>query len=418
MLFVELALIRWLGSNVVFLSYFSNFVLLGSFLGIGVGFLRATSRDDLFRWAPVGLAGLVVFVQIFPVMIDRTGSELIYFGGALQTTGLPIWITLPVIFVMVAMVMASIAQGVAITFALFKPLDAYRLDIVGSLAGIVAFTLLSFLGAPPVVWGIVVTVVFTVLYGRSLRYIHAIALIGMVVVLGHETLTPQFSWSPYYKISVFQIAPGIRSLDVNGIPHQFIESTADRRRTEPAYFLPYQRLRSNPLHNVLIVGAGNGGDVAIALAAGAKHVDAVEIDPLIYQIGRADNPERPYQDERVSVHIDDGRAFLQRTRRRYDLILFALPDSLVLVAGQSSLRLESYLFTLEAMRAARAHLTPQGAFTMYNYYREEWLIDRLGGMLQAAYGHRPCVDSESSPKSAVNSARLKLAVTPPSFSPS
>ena len=39
MLFLELALIRWLGSNIVHLSYFSNFVLLGSFLGIGVGFL-------------------------------------------------------------------------------------------------------------------------------------------------------------------------------------------------------------------------------------------------------------------------------------------------------------------------------------------------------------------------------------------
>ena len=37
MLFLELALIRWLGSNIVHLSYFSNFVLLGSFLGIGLG---------------------------------------------------------------------------------------------------------------------------------------------------------------------------------------------------------------------------------------------------------------------------------------------------------------------------------------------------------------------------------------------
>ena len=39
MLFLELALIRWLGANIVHLSYFSNFVLLGSFLGIGLGFL-------------------------------------------------------------------------------------------------------------------------------------------------------------------------------------------------------------------------------------------------------------------------------------------------------------------------------------------------------------------------------------------
>ena len=44
MLFVELALIRWTGSNIVHLSYFSNFVLLGSFLGIGLGFLRWAGR--------------------------------------------------------------------------------------------------------------------------------------------------------------------------------------------------------------------------------------------------------------------------------------------------------------------------------------------------------------------------------------
>ena len=80
MLFVELALIRWTGSNVVHLSYFSNFVLLGSFLGIGVGFLRARARVNLFPYAPVALALLVGLVLIFPVRIDRSGSDLIYFG--------------------------------------------------------------------------------------------------------------------------------------------------------------------------------------------------------------------------------------------------------------------------------------------------------------------------------------------------
>ncbi len=48
MLFLELCLIRWLGANLVHLAYFSNFVLLGSFLGVGLGFLRA-SRDDPAR---------------------------------------------------------------------------------------------------------------------------------------------------------------------------------------------------------------------------------------------------------------------------------------------------------------------------------------------------------------------------------
>src|SRR5579884_1199291 len=98
MLFVELALIRWLGSNVVYLSYFSNFVLLGSFLGIGVGFLRGRAAADLFPWAGVALAVLVIFVSVFPVEVDRSGSELIYFGATNAASGLPMWLTLPVIF--------------------------------------------------------------------------------------------------------------------------------------------------------------------------------------------------------------------------------------------------------------------------------------------------------------------------------
>src|SRR5262245_13194912 len=62
MLFLELALIRWTGSNVVHLSYFSNFVLLGSFLGIGIGFLRSGRARRLPYYSPWVLAALVAFV--------------------------------------------------------------------------------------------------------------------------------------------------------------------------------------------------------------------------------------------------------------------------------------------------------------------------------------------------------------------
>jgi hypothetical protein len=143
---------------------------------------------------------------------------------------------------------------------------------------------------------------------------------------------------------------------------------------------------------VLIIGAGSGSDVAIALKKGAQHVDAVEIDPRIRDLGKELHPDRPYQDPRVSSHIDDGRAFLSRTDKKYDLILLALPDSLTLVNGASSLRLESYLFTKEAFESAKEHLNPGGAFAMYNYYRETWLIDRLASTAQTAFGHKPCVD--------------------------
>jgi hypothetical protein len=131
--------------------------------------------------------------------------------------------------------------------------------------------------------------------------------------------------------------------------------------------------------------------VAVALSSGARHVDAVEIDPELQHLGRLYHPDRPYQSDRVNVHIDDGRAFLDRTDSRYDLILFALPDSLTLLSGQSNLRLENYLFTIEAMRTARAHLAAGGTFAMYNYY-QPFLLDRYAGTLDAVYRSPPCVE--------------------------
>jgi len=91
------------------------------------------------------------------------------------------------------------------------------------------------------------------------------------------------------------------------------------------------------------------------------------------------------------------------------LILFALPDSLTLVSGASALRLESYLFTEEAIQSAREHLAPGGAFSMYNFYRQQWLVDRLGNTLAATFGHSPCL--LSSPE-AVSLAVFVVGATP------
>src|SRR2546429_9140342 len=136
MLFLELALIRWIGSNVLYLSYFSNFILLASFLGIGLGFLRANTGRDLFRFAPVALAVLVGFVRLFPVEIDRSGTELIFFGALGTRTGLPPFVTLPLLFLGVAAVIVLKGEGVAGTFRPFSQPEAYRLVVARYLGGI------------------------------------------------------------------------------------------------------------------------------------------------------------------------------------------------------------------------------------------------------------------------------------------
>jgi Spermine/spermidine synthase domain len=388
LLFVELALIRWTGENVVYLSYFSNFVLLGSFLGIGIGFLRAHARVRLFVFAPVALAAFVVFIRVYHVQIDRSETQLLYFGKFTKS-GAPMWVMLPVIFLCTAIVMAMIAEEAARTFARFRALDAYRLDILGSILGIAAFTLIAFLGLPPVAWGAVVAALFLLLVPRRVLVMVAVAAAVLLVALATEQ-KPGISWSPYYKISVVP-GKGFYAVSVNGIPHQTISTVRQRLRREPLYGTPYKR-HVGTLNNVLIVGAGTGTDVAIALAHGAHHVDAVEIDPRLYELGQQLQPNHAYQSPRVSVFINDGRAYLEQTKRKYDLILFALPDSLTLVSGQSSLRLESFLFTLQAIQSARAHLEPDGTFAMYNYYRTQWLVDRLAGTLTQVFGKRPCLD--------------------------
>ena len=84
MLFLELALIRWLGSNVVHLSYFSNFVLLGSFLGIGLGFLISKRSWSVLPAAPIILYRLARLQEAKPIrrIKSRLRSALLsHFDG-------------------------------------------------------------------------------------------------------------------------------------------------------------------------------------------------------------------------------------------------------------------------------------------------------------------------------------------------
>lgn len=395
MLFVQLALIRWSGANLVHLSYFSNLILLASFLGIGLGFLRSRMPHDIGRYVPVGLLVLVAFIMLFPAKIEGSSSDLIFFTEV-RPTGLPTWVSLPLVFIVIAVTMTMLGEITGRAFREFTALNAYRWDIIGSILGTLAFTFISFLRAPSWVWPVVTLVILWGLYGLALPWISRISMVLVVGVLVFESAMAGISWSPYYKVSTETFNDGtpqeFTRIQVNGIPHQNVLDIGERLKIEPVYGRPYERAIDNPLNRVLIVGAGTGSDIALALSKGAKQVDAVEIDPRIQQIGSEINPNRPYDDPRVSVYIDDGRAFLSRNDEKYDLILFALPDSLTLVSGASQLRLESYLFTEESIAEARNHLTDDGVFAMYNYYREPWLINRLAGTVEQVFGHQPCLD--------------------------
>jgi hypothetical protein len=392
MLFVELALIRWTAANVIYLVHLTNFVLLASFLGIGLGFIRGGTSGsgrgrDLFPFAPVALAVLVGFVLLFPVGIATlSGPRPIV--GLHGSPAMPRWLSLSLIFLLTVVVMGLLASEVARTFPKFGPLEAYRLDIIGSLAGIAAFAAVSWLRLPPLGWAVVVVLALAALLGRRAGVWQWAAAVVVLGLLGGQSILGDDHWSPYYKVRAVAHDDGSLEVTVNNTPHQTAYPLDKINREATFYNFPYGEVR-NPA-NVLVIGAGTGNDVAAALAHDAGHVDAVEIDPVLQGLGKDHHPARPYADPRVSVHIDDGRAFIERTKSRYDLIVLALTDSATIVTGQSALRLENYLFTTEALAKDRELLKPGGVFSMYNYY-EGWLLDRYANTVAAVYGHEPCV---------------------------
>ena len=114
---------------------------------------------------------------------------------------------------------------------------------------------------------------------------------AVVFVFALGSLAPDDTWSPYYRVTVQPADDAGRiGVVVNSLPHQSMMPLAQIQ--EEFYTRPYTHLRQTP-QDVLIVGAGNGNDVALALSRDVGHIDAVEIDPVIQAAGRDRHPAHP-----------------------------------------------------------------------------------------------------------------------------
>ena len=267
MLFAELALIRWVSAYQIYVAYFTNFILLASFLGIGVGFLRASSSRMGFRWAPLAFAGftaLVFFVRVVKGFDEGRNLQTI-FGWPAPAS----WIVLPVLFLGATWAMACIAEGVATAVRHVraarglpprhrrKPAGHHRV-----LDAVVRGDGASRVGSRP--GGVL-------LLPRACRWVRGqrgsrSAPSWWCWVSG--SFAPNDVWSPYYRVSIYGVQPaGQIPLRVNSLPHQSMLPLEDIRAA--FYSEPYTHLVGDP-GNVLIVGAGNGNDVALALRRGRR----------------------------------------------------------------------------------------------------------------------------------------------------
>jgi spermidine synthase len=407
-LFFELTCIRWFGSYVVFLTFFTNIVLLASFLGLGVGCLAAGRQKQFINWLPPlilvatisAVATHVLYEWNDRLVIGINNQQIVYFGTEyrhpdISTIAVPLEVVAGFFFLLIAVVFVGLGQVLGRKLeAVPSRILGYTTNISGSIFGILAFSLISFRGLSPIWWfAITLSGVCYFLSGRR-RFINCCYTVMTVLFVGVIALgigrNTQIYWSPYSQISYY---PTARAINSNNISHQVMISLES---SGMAYLLPYFLTRDTqrqPIRDVLIIGAGSGNDVSAALRLGAERVDAVEVDPVIYNLGKRFHPDRPYQSPRVQIHIDDGRNFLRKSDQQYDLIIYALVDSLVLHSGYSSIRLESFLFTREAFADIKSHLRANGLFVAYNFFRQGWIVARLAHMAEEVFGRKPLVFS-------------------------
>lgn len=392
-LLTELSLIRFLPAQIRLTGYFTNLILLATFLGMGVGLLVTRSRRQLPTLFPPALAVLLMLSWLVKIEVNVLTPDIIFFN-TIAPPDRPILeptIVLPLIFLLTALVFIPLSQFLGQQFRKLPPLTAYTADILGAVLGIIIFSLSSALSAPPFWWFLLIALGFLLLRLRRWKFslIQAVSLFAIVIL--PLTTNGKSVWSPYYKITVTS-NPAMSIVDVNGTSHQYVNHYQNR---EDFYFAPYRRIRNPDFRRILVIGAGTGADTAVALheAPNLERLDAVEIDPWLLKLGNSLNPDQPYRDSRVVVHVADGRNFLERSKETYDLIIFALPDSLILNRGTGNIRLESFLFTAEAFKLAKEHLSPDGLFVLYNFYRQQWLIERLSSTLSLVFGSSPLVET-------------------------
>ena len=412
-LYFEMVVIRYLSTEIRDFAYLQNLPLIASFLGLGAGMIIARPMRMVKRLFPYLAAALFVLIAYAPVLglthIPFPGADYFIWKQANDTipASVAVFEYLGCVLGITALVVAfflSLGKIVGEYLATMRPLTGYGINLAGSLAGIIAFTWISFSGLPPVSWIALGLLAILPFYYRDRMAI----VLFCITILAMSMPQRNSFWSPYYHIELQELTPpagwshsSAYFLSANHDYHQkmvdlspgFVSrfpNAEPNRSALPTYELPYQLLR-NP-EDVLIVGAGTGNDVAAAIRHGVKHIDAVEVDPVILQIGKKYHPERPYASPTVTTHVNDARAFFKEANQHsYDLVEFAYLDSHTMFTSFSSLRLDNYVYTLESFKEARSLLNRNGILVLAFAGGRSFVTDRLFVTMTQAFGKTPSV---------------------------
>jgi hypothetical protein len=411
-LFLELSIIRWQATVFELFAFYKNFSLLACFAGLGLGYaLGSRKHIPLFLAVPLlcWQFALMLGLRYGLVESDRLSLKMLPFSEQLNM-GLPAvdtlfnsfqtYFLLALVFLLTALAFVPIGQLCGCLLEKREKLSAYGLNLAGSVAGVLLIFLFSAFWTPPVVWFLVafaLLLVFHVWSPRPLLF-GAISVVLALIVLAWP-VDPRWQriYSPYQLLEVGQDSQGLMIISAAGHYYQRVHDLARSNRnvdSDPRlnsirnyYEFPYWVFGRAPGY-VAVVGAGTGNDVAAALRNGAQKIDAIEIDLAILMEGELGHPEHPYSNPSVHAVVRDARTFLRSTKQHYDMVVYGLLDSHTLLSHASSVRLDSFVYTVEGLHEARQRLNPDGILSLSFSLMNQQLGRKIYLMLQNAFDGR------------------------------
>ncbi|MGH9620067.1 MAG: hypothetical protein ACRD45_10235 [Bryobacteraceae bacterium] len=392
-LLLELALTRVF--SVVYYYHFAFLAISIALFGLGAGgvfsYVVARWRGPLFRKLGILAAAngaVIVFCLWFLLSRARHMSawELIagYFVAAIP------------------FLLSGTILSLVIKEAIERVNRAYFFDLAGAAGGCLALIpLLNWVGGPNsiIVAGVVFAVSAAIWFhlagdsgGRIGAVLLGILLVALITYNSKSSLidvkyakgkilkNEEFvKWNSFSRVALKPAPGGRQSIVIDadaatGVARFDFAHLTPRQKFNLAYHGPGIAYVLRPGAKTLVIGPGGGWDVARALASGSKNVTGVEINPIIANvIMREKFPKlsnRLYFHPGVKIVVDDGRSFVRRTHRHYQVLEATLVDTWASTAAGAFALTENNLYTTEAFHEYLTHLTPDGllSFTRWGFH--------------------------------------------------
>ncbi len=401
---------------------FSVFLITLSGLVLEVGLTRIYSASVWYHFAFVaisvallgwGLGGFMVHLLKRKMQLDMNAAAFITALYALavplclwllgqfpfETERLPLYFLLPLL----PFLLASMALSIVFDRHRKEAGSLYFADLLGAALGAVLVTLLlHWLGGEvALLAGAIAPAIAAVTLATDGLKVRAVAVAAVLITAvlafsaiqfeilrivpgttkamrrqmdeNPEARITQTGWNAYSRIDA------VEGIDHSELARLFIDSdawTGVREwdgRIESATDLQ-DSFRALPFRLVpgaetLIIGPGGGPDVVAALASGARKVTAVEMNPLMLKFVRnyGARAANLYDRPDVEAVVSEGRNFISRTDRKFDIILLGFVDSWASVASGGLSLSENYLYTSEAFHAYYDHLTDNGMLVILRW---------------------------------------------------